>query len=90
MRSLLIDAGESYPDDDTIAALQDEFDGLSETVEQERKADEVARTLLGPLASAGMAALALEHESRKEIRRARHLVRTLNRNREGFQGAAYW
>ncbi len=79
VRSLLFDASASYPDDDTIAALRDEFDGLSETIDKERKADEVARTLLGPLASAGMAALALEHESRKEIRRARHLVRTLNR-----------
>ena len=78
VRSLLLDAGESYPDDDTIAALSDEFDGLSKAIETERKADEVAQTLLGPLASAGMAALALEHESRKEIRRARHLVRTLS------------
>ena len=38
-----------------------------------------AQTLLGPLASAGMAALALEHESRKEMRRARQLTRRMRR-----------
>ena len=78
VQSLLLNASESYPEDDTIAALQDEFGGLSEAIYNERKADDVARTLLGPLASAGMAALALEHESRKEMRRARHFLRTLS------------
>ncbi len=78
VRSLLLDASETYPEDDTIAALQDEFGGLSEAIDKERKAEDIARTLLGPLASAGMAALALEHESRKEMRRARHLLRALS------------
>ena len=45
----------------------------------ERKAEDAARTILGPLASAGMPALALEHECRKEMRRARQLFRRLRR-----------
>jgi C4-dicarboxylate-specific signal transduction histidine kinase len=57
--------------------LEKEFDGLSETITLERDADDAARSLLGPLASAGMAALALEHESRKEMRLARQLLRRL-------------
>ena len=79
VRPLLVEAREAHPEDDTIAALEDEIVGLVKTIDREREADEVARTLLGPLASAGMAALALEHESRKETRRARQLLRTLSR-----------
>ena len=79
VHSLLLEARRTYPDDDTIEALEDEFNNLSETFDKERRAEEVARTLLGPLASAGMAALALEHESRKEMRRARQLLRRLRR-----------
>ena len=79
IRSLLLEAREVYPDDDTIAALEDEIIDLSHTISQEREADEKVRTLLGPLASAGMAALAIEHESRKELRRARRLVSRLDR-----------
>ena len=77
--TLLLEARRAHPDDDTIVALEDEFNSLSETIDKERKAEEVARALLGPLASAGMAALALEHESRKEMQRARQLLRRLRR-----------
>ena len=77
VRSLLVEARASYPQDETIAALHKEFDGLSGAIDSKREADERMRTLLGPLASAGMAALALEHESRKEVRRVRQMLRTL-------------
>ncbi len=79
VHSLLLEARRTYPDDDTIEALEDEFNGLSEILDKERTAEEGARTLLGPLATAGMAALALEHESRKEMQRARQLLRRLRR-----------
>ena len=79
VRSLLVEARESHPQDDTIAALAEELDGLSSAIGSERDADERVRMLLGPLASAGMAALALEHESRKEVRRVRQMLRTLSR-----------
>ena len=78
VRSLLFEARASYPQDDTIAALHEELDGLSSAIGGEREADERMRALLGPLASAGMAALALEHEIRKEVRRARQMLRTLS------------
>ncbi|MDB5431424.1 MAG: Histidine kinase [Caulobacter sp.] len=74
---LVTDVRRAYPDDDSIVELEREFGGLAQTVAQEREADDAARSLLGPLASAGMAALALEHESRKEMRIARGLLRKL-------------
>lgn len=77
LRSLVVEARRSHPNDDVLIELETEFDGLSETIAQERAADDAAKTLLGPLASAGMAALALEHESRKEMRLARQLLRRL-------------
>lgn len=77
MRWLMSEARRSHPEDEIIADLEREFDGLSATIDLERAADDAARSLLGPLASAGMAALALEHESRKEMRVARGLVRRL-------------
>ena len=77
VKSLLLEARESYPEDETLAVLQEEFNNLSTIFDKEREADEAARTLLGSLASAGMAALALEHESRKEMRRARQLLQKL-------------
>lgn len=77
MRSLMAEARRSHPDDEIIVDLEQEFEGLSTTIDLERAADDAARSLLGPLASAGMAALALEHESRKEMRIARGLVRRL-------------
>ena len=79
LNMLLQEALEAHPNDEALVALEDEFDNLSNTIERERHADLAAQTLLGPLASAGMAALALEHESRKEMRRARQLTRKLRR-----------
>ena len=79
VRELLVEARDAHPEDETIGTLEEEISGLSKTIDREREADDVARTLLGPLASAGMAALALEHESRKEMRQARQLLRRLRR-----------
>ena len=79
VRTLLIEAHESHPRDETIAALRKEVDGLSGALSRERRADERARMLLGPLAAAGMAALALEHESRNEMRSARQMLSRLIR-----------
>jgi signal transduction histidine kinase len=78
IRSLMTEARQNHLDDEIVADLDREFEGLSTTIDLERAADEAARSLLGPLASAGMAALALEHESRKEMRIARGLVRRLH------------
>jgi signal transduction histidine kinase len=77
IHSLLAEVRRSNPEDDALIELETEFVGLSQTIAQERAADDAARSLLGPLASAGMAALALEHESRKEMRLARQLLRRL-------------
>ncbi|MDR6530262.1 signal transduction histidine kinase [Caulobacter rhizosphaerae] len=77
IQSLVMEARRSHPNDETLVELEKEFDGLSETIALEREADDAARSLLGPLASAGMAALAMEHESRKEMRLARQLLRRL-------------
>ena len=77
IRALLRTVRKSYPDDDTVAALEDEIRHLSTAIRGERRADEAMQALLAPLASAGMAALAMEHESRKELRRGRRLLRRL-------------
>ncbi len=77
VRSLADGVAASYPNDDDAQALRSEIADLERTMDQEREADDGARTLLGPLAAAGMAALALEHESRKEMRAARNLLRKL-------------
>lgn len=77
LRELVDDVRRAYPNDENLVELEREFDTLSTTIVQERDADDAARALLGPLASAGMAALALEHESRKEMRQARGLLRKL-------------
>ena len=79
LRMLLEEALEAHPEDESLGSLDEELDNLTETIERERQADIAAQTLLGPLASAGMAALALEHESRKEMRRARQLTRKIRR-----------
>ena len=77
IRDLVAQVRYDHASDDNVIALEREVVDLSQNIEDERRADEAARTLLGPLASAGMAALALEHESRKEMRLARSLVRRL-------------
>jgi C4-dicarboxylate-specific signal transduction histidine kinase len=66
-----------HPNDENVLALESEILDLAVTIEDETRADDAARTLLGPLAAAGMAALALEHENRKELRLARGLVSRL-------------
>ncbi len=76
-RNLAAQARQEHPEDDIVYELEREIDDLSQTIAEEKRADDAARSLLGPLAAAGMAALALEHESRKEMRLVRGLVRRL-------------
>ena len=78
-RLLLGEALETHPSDESLMALEHKFENFSETLERKRDADLAAQRLLGPLASAGLAALALEHESRKEMQRARQLTRNIRR-----------
>ena len=77
IRELVVQVRQDHLEDDNVVALEREIADLSATIDGERRADDAARTLLGPLASAGMAALALEHESRKELRIARGFIRRL-------------
>ena len=79
VRSLVQEARQSHPEDETLTVLDDECRQLSKTIAKEREADEATQALLAPLASVGMAALALEHEARKEMRRARTLLERLRR-----------
>ena len=79
VQSLVDEARQSHPEDDTLTALDDECRRLSKTIAREREADAATQALLAPLASVGMAALALEHEARKEMRRAQSLVKRLRR-----------
>ena len=79
VRSLVQEARQSHPEDETLTALDDECRRLSRTIAKEREADEATQALLAPLASVGMAALALEHDARKEMRRARTLLKRLRR-----------
>jgi len=79
VRSLVQEARESHPEDEALIALDDECSRLSKAIAKEREADEATQALLAPLASVGMAALALEHEARKEMRRAQSLLERLRR-----------
>ena len=79
VRSLVTEALEAHPDDETLTALDDECRRLARTISKEREADAATQALLAPLASVGMAALALEHDARKELRRARSLLKRLHR-----------
>ena len=79
VRSLVAKALDAHPDDETLTALDDECRRLSRTISKEREADAATQALLAPLASVGMAALALEHDARKELRRARSLLKRLHR-----------
>ena len=84
VQSLVEEALHVHPGDETIAALHEECRHLSKTIAKEQEAEEAAKALLAPLASVGMAALALEHETRKEMRRVRALLERLRRKiREG-------
>ena len=79
VRSLAEEARRIHPQDETLTALEDECRHLAKTIAKEREAEEATKALLAPLASAGMAALALEHETRKELRRAHTLLKRLRR-----------
>ena len=88
VRSLVQEARQSHPEDETLTALDDECRRLSKTIAKEREADEATQALLAPLASVGMAALALEHDARKEMRRARTLLKRLRRVVRGDSDAS--
>lgn len=80
VRSLVDEARHQHPDDDTLIVLDDECRRLSKSIAKEREAEEATKALLAPLASVGMAALALEHEARKELRRGHTLLARLRRS----------
>lgn len=77
LRKLVDDALASYPEDETIAAIEAELDDVDASLENVRESDEASRVILGPLASTGMAALAIEHETRKEMVAVRSKLRKL-------------
>ena len=79
VRSLVNEVRHRHPDDETLVVLDDECKRLSRAIAKDREAEEATKALLAPLASVGMAALALEHETRKELRRAHTLLRRLRR-----------
>lgn len=79
VRSLVEEARQIHPQDETLTVLDEECRRLAKTITKEREAEEATKALLAPLASAGMAALALEHETRKELRRAHTLLKRLRR-----------
>ncbi|MGR3517779.1 ATP-binding protein [Sulfitobacter pontiacus] len=57
--------------------LDREFKDYSKSLQQEAKSRESEQVLLGPLATAGISALALEHEYKKEFLKAASLVKKL-------------
>lgn len=79
LTELVDEARKRYPKDETIEELAKEFDDLERSLQREGESGEAARSLLGPLASTGMMALALEHETRKEVAVAKGAVRQLRR-----------
>lgn len=60
--------------------IERELTDYTEAVSRERDADEAARALMAPLATAGMASLAIEHEMQKEMRIGRGLINRLRRH----------
>ena len=79
LRRLVEDAMVTFPEDETIAAIKGELDDVEVSLTKVRETDEASRVLLGPLASMGMAALAIEHETRKEMKGVRYKLRKLKR-----------
>lgn len=77
LRKLVDDAMATYPGDETISAIESELDDVDASLEKVRESDEASRVILGPLASAGMAALAIEHETRKEMQGVRAKLKKL-------------
>ena len=58
--------------------LVEEIDDYNKTLEKENKYVERQAALLAPLASAGMAALAFEHESNRQLRQLERSVKNLS------------
>jgi signal transduction histidine kinase len=79
LANLVDEARRRYPKDETIHAIAEEARDLGASLDRESASEEAARSLLGPLASTGMMALAMEHETRKEVNAARGAVRRLRR-----------
>lgn len=79
LRKLVDDAVATYPHDESIAAIEAEIDDVDASLEKVRESDEASRAILGPLASTGMAALAIEHETRKEMQGVRSKLRKLQK-----------
>ncbi len=83
LRSLVAEVRERYPDDETIEEIEKEAEDLEDGLESEGRSEEAIRSLLGPLASTGMVALAMEHEVRRDIRSARASVKNLKKLARG-------
>lgn len=66
--------------EEVFEELDKEFKDYSRTLQQEAKAREAEQVLLGPLATAGISALALEHEYKKEFLKASDIVKQLRAN----------
>ncbi len=79
LRDLVKDAVASHPDDETVAMVEAELADVERSFDKTRETDESSRVLLGPLASAGMAALAIEHETRKDMKSVRAQLSKLRR-----------
>ncbi len=79
LRKLVDDSLATYPDDETIAAIEPELDDVAASLGKIHESDKASRVILGSLASAGMAALAIEHETRKEMKSVRAKLRKLRR-----------
>lgn len=79
LTDLVREAREKYPHDDTIREIESEIEDLEESLANEGRSEEAARSLLGPLASTGMVALAMEHEVRRDITGIRRAIRGIRR-----------
>lgn len=79
IQSIVRNVRRVHPEDEDLVWLEEEFQSFTGALEKERVADEATKALLAPLAAAGMAALALEHETRREIGHARELLSALDR-----------
>ena len=79
LRKLVDDAMATFPGNETISAIEQELNDVDTSLAWVRETDQATRVLLGPLASTGMAALAIEHETRKEMKGVRSKLRKLRR-----------
>jgi len=79
LRELVDDAKISYPSDETIVAIEKEVKDTEASLERSRVNEEAAKIYLGPLAAAGMAAIAIEHETKQELTMARSSIKKLDR-----------